>query len=114
VKRIIAEFPEAIIDFGAGHSYFPDEAQLAIVKEALTPLANIFLLLPSEDKEESLKICNERLKEKAKRELDQTEADANRNFIQHKSNYELAKKIIYTKDKSPEAVAMEIKDSLVS
>lgn len=113
VEKIITEFPDAIIDFGAGHSYFTDEDQFATVQKILDPIKNIFLLLPSDDKEESLRICNERLHKRVRRELDQTEIDANRDFIYHKSNYELAKKIIYTKAKTPEDVAIEIKKLLV-
>ena len=108
VQRIVAEFPEAIIDFGAGHSYFPEEAQFKEVEIALAPVKNVFLLLPSENKEESLSICNERLQEKVKRDLDPTEVEANRNFIFHRSNYDLAKKIFYTKGVSPEETAAEI------
>lgn len=108
VQRIIMEFPDAIIDFGAGHSYFTEESQFEEVQRALAPLKNVFLLLPSENKEESLAICNQRLSAKAKRELDPTEVEANRNFIFHASNYALAKKIFYTKDIEPEQTAAEI------
>lgn len=112
VKRIIKEFPNSIIDFGAGHSYFSDEVQFKEVSEALAPVKNIILLLPTESKEESLKICNDRLKERVKRELDKTEIDANRDFIFEKSNYELAKHIVYTKDKTPDETASEILELL--
>ncbi len=108
VKRIISEFPNSVIDFGAGHSYYTDTSQFNEVKEVLSPLKNVVLLLPSESKEESLTICNERLKERVKRELDKTETDANRAFIYHRSNYDLAKHIVYTKDKTPEQTAKEV------
>lgn len=108
VKRIVAEFPNSVIDFGAGHSYYTDEHQFQQVQAVLSPLPNIILLLPSESKEESLKICNQRLKDRVKRELQQTEIDANYAFINHASNYDLAKHIVYTKDKSPEQTAQEI------
>lgn len=108
VKRIISEFQDSVIDFGAGHSYYTDTNQFNEVRDTLAPLKNVILLLPSESKEESLKICNERLKERVKRELDKTETDANYEFIYHPSNYELAKHIVYTKDKSPEETAKEV------
>lgn len=113
VENILVDFPDAIIDFGAGHSYFTEEAQMSAVKRILDPIANIFLLLPSEDKEESLRICNERLKDRAKRELEPSEIESNRDFVFHRSNYELAKKIVYTKEKTPEEVALEIQSLLI-
>lgn len=112
VKSVLEEFPNSIIDFGAGHSYFIEASQFNEVSNCLAPYKNIFLLLPSEDKEESLKICNDRLKERLKRELDFTEIEANREFIFHQSNYNLAKHIIYTKDKTPEETAKEIYELL--
>ena len=112
VRKIINEFQDAIIDFGAGHSYYTEEKHFEEAKELLAPIANVFLLLPSDDKEESMKICNERLKIKLERDLKHEEIDANRDFIYGKSNYELAKRVIYTKEKSPTTIAEEIKTLL--
>jgi hypothetical protein len=113
VRRIIAEFPDSIIDFGAGHSYFTDPDQFSEVQSLLSPFPNIFLLMPSIDKELSIEICNKRLSEKKKMALDQNEIDANRNFIMHESNYRLAKHIVYTAERTPEDVAKEIIGLLV-
>lgn len=113
VHRIINEFAESIIDFGAGHSYYTDELQFIEVQEVLRPLPNVFLLLPSPDKERSLEICNKRLEEKNGCPLDKTEIEANRDFIFHSSNYRLAKHIIYSENKTPEDVATEVIRSLV-
>ena len=54
------EFKNSIIDFGAGHSFFPNETHFEEVSEALKPFPNVILLLPCKNKEESLRICNER------------------------------------------------------
>tara|TARA_R110002072_G_scaffold64203_2_gene159281 strand:+ start:128913 stop:129467 length:555 start_codon:yes stop_codon:yes gene_type:complete len=108
VQQIVREFNEYIIDFGAGHSWFTDKEQLRTVSSALNDLPNIFLLLPSEDNEESLRICNERLAERKGTELDKEEIKANFDFINDESNYRLAKHIIYTKDKTVESTADEI------
>ena len=113
VIKIVNDFDNGIIDFGAGHSYFPDEKQFNNVSKALQPIENIFLLLPCEDKEESLKICNERLTKKFERELTASEVEANRDFIFHNSNYKLSKHIIYTKDKSINDTVKEIEKLLV-
>jgi shikimate kinase len=112
VERIVEEFKDSIIDFGAGHSYFTDKEQFENVQNSLRDIPNVFLLLPSDDKEESLKISNERLESRKKDKLDETEISANRDFINHESNYKLAKHIIYTKGKTPIETANEIKSLL--
>ena len=108
VKRIIAEFGDSIIDFGAGHSYFPNPDQFAQVAEVLAPHPNVFLLLPSPDPVVSLRICNERLALRKKAELESDEINANRAFIEHESNAKLAKRTVYTDGKTPSEVAREI------
>jgi shikimate kinase len=113
VKRIIREFSESIIDFGAGHSYFPDVEQFKEVAETLRPVPNVFLLVPSQDKEKSLVICNQRLAERIGKPLSSDEIQANRNFIEHESNYSLAKQIVYSEGKSREQVAQEVFDRLI-
>lgn len=113
VTSIIEEFPDSIIDFGAGHSYYPDEAMLTTAENILSDFPNIFLLLPSDDKEESLQICNERLKNRKKEELSEEEKLANKNFVFHKSNETLAKHTIYSKGKTPLDVAEEIQSLLL-
>ena len=109
VARILDEFPDSIIDFGAGHSYFIDPEQFATVQKILEPLPDVYLLLPSPDKAKSLEICNHRLAERKKSALDANEIEANRNFIEHESNYRLAKRIFYTDGKTPREVAEAIR-----
>lgn len=110
VKRILAEFPNSVIDFGAGHSYYPDAAQFEIAKKLLSALPNVFLILPSEDKEESIRICNERLK--VRDGGDAKPDEVNRWFIEHPSNSLLSKHVIYNKDESPAKTARRIVDLL--
>ncbi|MBT3982353.1 MAG: AAA family ATPase [Bacteriovoracaceae bacterium] len=113
VEGIIGEFPESIIDFGAGHSYFTDPDQFNYVSELLREIPNVFLILPCEDKKRSLEIFNERLEKRRKEKLDETNITANKNFIEHPSNYRLAKHIIYTEGKSIHQSCLEIRDLLV-
>ena len=49
-----------IIDFGAGHSIYENEAMFLEMKSLLSKYSNVVLLMPSEDKEESIAILNER------------------------------------------------------
>lgn len=112
VKEILKDFPNSIIDFGAGLSYYPKKEHLNEIKTFLKEYPNIFLLLPSIDKKESLEICNERLKIRKGSELDKNDINANRDFIYHESNYEICKHIIYTKNREPSDIAIEIKSKI--
>jgi shikimate kinase len=109
VERILADHRDCVMDFGAGHSVYEDEALFARVQRTLAPYPNIFLLLPSPDPDESIAILNER--EEFLREL---KPNINEHFIRHPSNYGLAKFIVYTKDESPEQTCDEIKRLIVT
>ena len=103
VERMLDEHKDSVIDFGAGHSVYEDEAYLERAKQALTPFKNVILLLPSSDKEYSLKLLNERNNFES---LD--EVELNKGFIYHRSNYELAKQVVYTDGVEPENSVTEI------
>ena len=92
-----------VIDFGAGHSVYEDEALLTQVKCLLAPYPNVILVLPSAVLSTSLKVLRNR-----RPSLVDTEPDINMHFITHASNYELAKFIVYTADRTPEASCAEI------
>ncbi|OAB36685.1 hypothetical protein PMSD_10165 [Paenibacillus macquariensis subsp. defensor] len=97
VVRIFQEYKDHVIDFGGGHSVYEDPTLFSIVENVLHGEKNIFLILPSQDQAESLRILNER-----------ESLDINTHFVEHESNYILAKHIIYTKDKTPHESAEEI------
>lgn len=102
VERILTDHPGAVIDFGAGHSVYEDDELFDRVAAVLAPYPNIFLLLPAENIEESLRILNDR------EEQSPLLFEINRHFLEHHSNYDLAKHIVYTGDKLPAAVSEEI------
>lgn len=99
VVKALEEYEDHIIDFGAGHSVYEDEHLFKKVKKSMDNEPYIFLLIPSEDKEESARILCER-----------AEFDFNRHFVYHPSNYELAKHIIYTLHQTPEETMKEIRE----
>jgi shikimate kinase len=103
VKRLLAEHQNCIIDFGAGHSVYDDQDLFYKVKQALAPYINVFLLLPSPNQDESIRILNER-GELMSNEL----LEINEHFVRHPSNQELAKFTIYTKAKTPEETCNDI------
>ena len=103
VERLLAEHKDCVIDFGAGHSVYEDEALFERVRNALSGYTNVILLLPSPDPEESIAILNER--EESLREM---KPNINEHFVRHRSNYDLAKHTVYTKGKTPEETCEEI------
>jgi shikimate kinase len=107
VERLLSEHSNCVIDFGAGHSVYEDDEMFARIQQVLAPYNNIVLMLPSPDLEDSLQILNKR-----RGTFVNNDFDLNKHFLEHHSNYELAKFIVYTKDKSPEETCNEIINSL--
>lgn len=103
VKRILADHQGCVIDFGAGHSVFEDGTLFAQVKQTLSAFPNVILLLPSPDHDESIAILNE-----GEEWLKDMKPNINEHFVRHPSNYELAKQVVYTKNKSPVETCDEI------
>ena len=102
---VLTNLPEPmIIDFGAGHSVYEDEAMFLEMQSLISRFSNVILLMPSEDKEESIDILNERkgIEPGSSQDFD------NRHFVNIPCNYELAKITEYTKDKTPEQISNEI------
>lgn len=105
VVRVMQDYENHVIDFGGGHSVYEEEKLLEKIKGALEKFQHVFLLLPSPDDEESVKVLNQRLREFT---TDQEVLDVNEHFIRHPSNKVLAKQVVYTNGKSIEDVADEI------
>ena len=93
-----------IIDFGAGHSVYEDVSLFLEMKSLLSKFNNVILLIPSDDKEASIAIINERkgISPGSK------EYHNNKHFVSMPCNYELATYIEYTKNKSKEQISNEI------
>ncbi len=98
VERLLSEYSNCVIDFGAGHSVYEEDELFKRVQRALEPYNNVVLILPSPDLEESVQILNER----------NGGLDLNEHFIKHHSNHDLAKFVVYTKGKSPQETLYEI------
>jgi len=109
VERLLSENEEVVIDFGGGHSVYEDDALFARVQKALAPYPYVILILPSPDKEKSVKILNERTGGVVSEGFDFHE-----HFVTHHSNYDLAKHIIYTEGKTPEETCAEIVEIITS
>lgn len=103
VERLLAEHHNCVIDFGGGHSVYEDDELFARVQQILAPYPNVVLILPSADLDESVQILRERNGENVPDGF-----DLNAHFVKHHSNHDLAKFVVYTKGKSPEATRDEI------
>ena len=103
VERLLSEYTNCVIDFGAGHSVHDDPALFQRVQRALSAYPNVVLLLPSPDVDESLRILNER-----NRELPADIRATNEHFVRHPSNQTLAKFTVYTQGKTPNDSCEEI------
>jgi shikimate kinase len=103
VERLLSEYKNCVIDFGAGHSVYEDISLFQRVQKVLEPYPNVVLLLPSSNLDESLQILNDR-----NEYLPDGNPNINEHFIRHQSNYVLAKFIVYTKEKTPQETCNEI------
>lgn len=102
VERVTAEHRGSVIDFGAGHSVYDDEALFARAEAALAPLRNVVLLLPSPDEDESVAILRERTAAKV------DGVEINRFLVTSPELRELATLTAYTEGKAPDATAEAI------
>ena len=74
----------------------------------LTPDPNIVLVLPSPDLDESVAILRERSVQDDGWDGVANELDFHEHFVKHHSNHDLAKFVVYIKDKTPEEMRDEI------
>jgi shikimate kinase len=114
VQQVLADH-HGVIDFGASNSVYDDKVLFARVEKTLAPYPNVILLLPSQDLDESAEILKRRLTQMltgAGKEFTDELFELNEYFIRHPSNHRLAKRVIYTKDKTPEEICDEIVEKL--
>lgn len=103
VERMLTDYPTGVLDFGAGHSVYEDEALFERARLALAARPNVILLLPSSDFDETMHVLNER-----EPDLPEEVQKLNEHFVRHPSNYALAKSTVYTNGKTPEETCEEI------
>jgi hypothetical protein len=108
VERVVQEYPNCVLDFGAGHGVYEDEALLARVQHALSTVAHVILLLPAPDVAEATAVLNARFAQLLQEVAGTVNPEAlqlNEHFVKHPSSRRLATQIVYTGDLMPEAVA---------
>jgi hypothetical protein len=104
VERVFTDYPEAVIDVGAGVGPYENKQVLQHIQSLFAPIPNVFLLLPSQKLDESLRI----LKERDPSPPTDLKFDINAHFLQHPGYRLLAKQVIYTKDKTPDQSCDEV------
>ncbi|MBA3873290.1 MAG: shikimate kinase [Anaerolineae bacterium] len=103
IECVLRDEHQCVIDFGGGHSVYEDESSFERAQTALAPYANVFLILPSPDEDESIAILKQRFKVDVA-----SERRLQRWLVTHPTYQELAKHIVYTKDRSPQEIGAEI------
>lgn len=100
LERLLADHRACVFSLGAGHSLYAEPGYFARAERALAPFANVVLLLPSPDPDESVALLQTARGwvKRAAHELQVT----------HLSNRRLATLAVYTKGKDPEATRDEI------
>jgi hypothetical protein len=101
VERVLADYPDAVIDFGAGPSHFDDHPALfARAAVALRRADHVILLQPSPEPAESLRIIAERLEpDPGDEAVVQALAEV---FVRSVSNARLATATVYSGGITPE------------
>ena len=108
VERVLPDYDNCVIDFGAGHSVYDDDVLFERVKKALEPYPNVVLLLPSADKEEAIHILNTRIPPDVPAEIIPWYKEMNAYFVRHHANTDLATITVYTQGRTPDETCDEI------
>jgi hypothetical protein len=98
VERALADYHDCVFDFGAGHSVYDDPAHLARARHALAPFPNVVLVLPSPDPTETARVLRARRPRSAAEDFDLAAYAAT-----HPANRLLARRVVYTEGRGPEA-----------
>ncbi len=102
IERILADHQNCVFDFGGGTTVCEYEYNFERMESALKPYPNVVLLIPSEDKKESLETIYER------KNVKPDGFTMLEYFVYNDAHYRLAKHVVLVKDKSPEQVCDEV------
>ena len=107
-QRVLNDYDNCVIDYGAGHSHYEDKNLFKDVLESLSHLTNVILLLPSSDLDKSVSIIRQRSIEQRKRDWIHDDYDFIEHWVKDDSNHLLSTTTIYTEGKTPEQTRNEI------
>ena len=101
-QKVLKDYSDCVIDFGAGHSHYEDNLLFEKIKGTLSNHENIILLLPSSDLERSVSLLRQNSIEKRKRDWIHDGYDFIEHWVKDDCNHTLSTVTIYTEGKSPE------------
>ena len=107
-ERVLVDYKDCIIAFGAGHSHYEDERLLRRVEQALAPFPNVVLILPSPDLDRSVAVLRERSLQQRKWDWRVEGYDFLARWVKDEANHRLATVTVYTEGKTPEQTRDEI------
>ncbi len=113
IKQVLKDYPNEVIDFGAGHSHYDEPKLFEEVQKILVPYKNIILLLPSPDLNKSEAILKARCLEQRKQTWIRDGHDFINHWVHDDDNHLLATRTVYTKGKTLEETREEILEGLV-
>jgi shikimate kinase len=103
VKRMLEDFRECVFDFGGSQTVYEEDALFEQVRGFFEPYPHVVLLMPSPDQEESIRILHAR-----NAYASEEQWAVNELLVRNHSNYDLAKHVVYTMDKTPEQTCDEV------
>jgi len=107
-KKVVKDFNNSVIDFGAGHSHYEDRYLFESVRTDLAKFRNVILLLPSPDLDRSVALIRERSISRGGRNWIYQGYDFIEHWVKDECNHLLATNTIYTEGKKPDQTRDEI------
>ena len=107
-KQVLSDYPNCVIDFGAGHSYYEDKLAFESVKKAMSEYGNIIFLLPYPDLDRSVLVLRQRSIQQRGKNWIYDGYDFIEQWVKGNCNHHLATLTIYTEGKTPEETKDEI------
>jgi shikimate kinase len=103
LERVLTDHQAGVVDVGGGYTIANDPAFADRIRRALAPYPYVFLLLPTPRLDESIQLLAERTAG-----LLPDQFPLHDHVARHFNTQELAKQIVYTHSKTPEAIGKEI------
>jgi hypothetical protein len=114
VERVLAEFPDAIIDFGAGHAHYDDPDHVRRLERALAPVRHVVWLRPFADHQRSAEVCARRDAERLGPQHDPSRAEVNEDFLRSACFARVATHTITVEGRSIDEVADALVPALMA
>lgn len=107
-QKVVTDYEDCVIDFGAGHSHYDDESLFKNVDRALARCSKVVLLLPVADLNRSVSLLRQKSIEERKRDWIHDGYDFLEHWVKDYCNHRLATATVYTEGKTLEQTRDEI------